>query len=153
MTGFGSNIAGAILGRLCESLSLIIGFNYSLAFAILRYLLAAVSRLRSQKPMGLWYTPRTSVGASTVSLEGATQTSDRRVLRDRGDTFEGELRYSPGGQAGVIRILSFLNHTNSGRYAEAIQLGNHSGGAPDVTAKQTNPPATIPRRNGSAVLR
>jgi len=41
---FGSNIAGAIFGGLCESLSLIIGFNYLLGFAILCYLLSAVAR-------------------------------------------------------------------------------------------------------------
>jgi hypothetical protein len=44
---FGSNIAGAILGGLAESLSLIIGFNYLLGLAILCYLLSAVSRRSS----------------------------------------------------------------------------------------------------------
>jgi hypothetical protein len=39
---FGSNIAGAILGGLCESLSLVIGFNYLLAIAVVFYLLSAV---------------------------------------------------------------------------------------------------------------
>jgi hypothetical protein len=39
---FGSNIAGAILGGLCESLSLVIGFNYLLAIAVAFYLLSAV---------------------------------------------------------------------------------------------------------------
>ena len=41
-TDFGSNIAGAILGGLCESLSLVIGFNYLLAIAVAFYLLSAV---------------------------------------------------------------------------------------------------------------
>lgn len=40
---FGSNIAGAILGGLCESLSLIVGFNYLLAIAVVFYLLSAIS--------------------------------------------------------------------------------------------------------------
>jgi SAM-dependent methyltransferase len=39
---FGSNIAGAILGGLCESLSLLVGFNYLLAIAVLCYLLSAI---------------------------------------------------------------------------------------------------------------
>ena len=39
---FGSNIAGAMFGGLCESLSLIIGFNYLLLFAVLCYLLSAL---------------------------------------------------------------------------------------------------------------
>ena len=59
---------------------------------------------------------------------------DRRLFRDRGDVFEGEMRYSPGGHAGAIRVQSFLNHTDSGTYAEAIQLAKQTGGIPDVTA-------------------
>jgi SAM-dependent methyltransferase len=39
---FGSNIAGAVLGGLCENFSLILGFNYLLAIAIGFYLLSAV---------------------------------------------------------------------------------------------------------------
>ena len=59
---------------------------------------------------------------------------DRRLFRDRGDVFEGELRYSPGGHAGAIRLLSYLNHADAGTYAEAIQLARQTGGVPDVTA-------------------
>jgi high affinity Mn2+ porin len=59
---------------------------------------------------------------------------DRRLFRDRGDTFEGELRYSPGGRPGAIRLLGFLLHTNSGSYAEALRLSQQSGARPDVTA-------------------
>jgi SAM-dependent methyltransferase len=40
---FGSNIAGAILGGLAESLSLVVGFNYVLALAVVFYLLSASS--------------------------------------------------------------------------------------------------------------
>jgi SAM-dependent methyltransferase len=39
---FGSNIAGAVLGGLCESLSLVIGFNHLLIVALLFYGLSAV---------------------------------------------------------------------------------------------------------------
>jgi high affinity Mn2+ porin len=59
---------------------------------------------------------------------------DRRLLRDRGDTFEEEIRYSPGDHPGSIRLLEYLNHTNSGNYADAIRLAERSGGVPDVTA-------------------
>jgi len=44
---FGSNIAGVILGGLCESLSLVIGFNYLLIVAVAFYLLSAVLSRRS----------------------------------------------------------------------------------------------------------
>jgi len=59
---------------------------------------------------------------------------DRRLLRDRGDTFEEEIRYSPGDHPGSIRLLEYLNHTNSGSYADAVRLAERSGGVPDVTA-------------------
>jgi high affinity Mn2+ porin len=59
---------------------------------------------------------------------------DRRLLRDRGDTFEEEIRYSPGDHPGSIRLLEYLNHTNSGSYADAIRLAERSGSVPDVTA-------------------
>ena len=38
---FGSNIAGAMLGGLAESLSLVIGFNYLLVVALIFYVLSA----------------------------------------------------------------------------------------------------------------
>ncbi len=44
---FGSNIAGVILGGLCESLSLVIGFNYLLIVAVAFYLLSALLSKRS----------------------------------------------------------------------------------------------------------
>ena len=59
---------------------------------------------------------------------------DRRLFRDRSDMFEGEIRYAPGGHAGAIRLLSFLNHTNSGSYAEALALAHQTGTTPDITA-------------------
>jgi high affinity Mn2+ porin len=59
---------------------------------------------------------------------------DRRLFRDRSDMLEGERRYQLAGHAGTIRLLSFLNHTDSGSYAAALQLANQTGGVPDITA-------------------
>ncbi len=59
---------------------------------------------------------------------------DRRILRDRGDMFEGERRWSPEGRAGAVRLLSFLLHTDSGSYGEALALSQQTGQRPDVTA-------------------
>lgn len=59
---------------------------------------------------------------------------DRRLLRNRGDTFEEELRYNAGDHPGAIRLLEYLNHTSSGNYADAIRLADQTGGTPDVTA-------------------
>jgi hypothetical protein len=39
---FGSNVAGAIFGGICESLALVVGFNYLLVIAAVCYLLSAV---------------------------------------------------------------------------------------------------------------
>jgi hypothetical protein len=39
---FGSNIAGAVLGGLCESLSLVVGFKHLLVIAVVCYLLSAI---------------------------------------------------------------------------------------------------------------
>jgi high affinity Mn2+ porin len=58
---------------------------------------------------------------------------DRRVLRDRGDIFEVERRYAPGKHEGAIRLLGFLLHTDSGTYAQAIQLAEETHATPDVT--------------------
>src|SRR5579862_3482635 len=33
---------------------------------------------------------------------------DRRLFRDRGDVFEGEYRFSPGGHDGTVRALSYF---------------------------------------------
>jgi high affinity Mn2+ porin len=59
---------------------------------------------------------------------------DRRLLRNRGDTFEEEVRYKAGEHPGTIRLMEYLNHTSSGTYADAIRLAEQTGGAPDVTA-------------------
>ena len=59
---------------------------------------------------------------------------DRRLFRDRGDTFEEERRYSIRKHAGAIRLLEYLNHSNAGTYAEALRLAAQTGGTPDVVA-------------------
>lgn len=59
---------------------------------------------------------------------------DRRLFRDRGDTFEGEIRYNPGDHPGSIRLLHYRNRANSGSYGEAIRRAERSGGVPDLNA-------------------
>jgi high affinity Mn2+ porin len=58
---------------------------------------------------------------------------DHRVLRDRGDNFEVERRYSLRKHQGAIRALGFLLHTDSGSYQEALKLAAETGTTPDVT--------------------
>ena len=59
---------------------------------------------------------------------------DRRLLRDRGDTFEVERRYSIGEHPGAVRLLGYLNHSDSGSYAAALRRADETGTTPDVTA-------------------
>jgi carbohydrate-selective porin OprB len=59
---------------------------------------------------------------------------DRRLLRDRGDMVEGELHYSPSGHAGAIRVMGSWLHSDSGSYAEALQLSAVTHERPDVAA-------------------
>jgi high affinity Mn2+ porin len=59
---------------------------------------------------------------------------DRRLFRDRGDMVEGERRYTFRDHPGTVRLLGFLLHTNSGNYADALQLAQATGTRPDVTA-------------------
>ena len=54
---------------------------------------------------------------------------DRRLLVDRGDAIEGEVRAAPNGHPGVVRTLAYFNHTDSGHYADALKLS-----PPDITA-------------------
>jgi hypothetical protein len=42
---FGSNIAGSVVGGLCESFSMVLGFRYLLLLAIAFYLLSAVIKM------------------------------------------------------------------------------------------------------------
>lgn len=57
---------------------------------------------------------------------------DRRLFRDRGDVLEGERRYSPRSHPGAVRLLSYLNHTDSGRYGAALQLAAATHTAPNI---------------------
>jgi hypothetical protein len=59
---------------------------------------------------------------------------DRRILRNRGDVFEGEYRYDIRKHPGSVRVLEYLNHAAAGTYSEAIQLAKQTGDVPDVTA-------------------
>ena len=66
---------------------------------------------------------------------------DRRVLRDRGDAFEGEVRVKPRGHDGAVRVLSYQNHARMGTYADALHLAGETGTKPDITA--TRRPGTL----------
>jgi high affinity Mn2+ porin len=57
---------------------------------------------------------------------------DRRILRDRGDQFEGELRYNAFSHPGAVRLLSYFNHTDSGSYGAALQLAAATNTTPNV---------------------
>jgi high affinity Mn2+ porin len=57
---------------------------------------------------------------------------DRRILRDRGDQFEGEWRYTAFSHPGAIRALGYLNHTDSGTYSAALQLAAATNTTPSV---------------------
>jgi high affinity Mn2+ porin len=59
---------------------------------------------------------------------------DRRLFRDRGDTFESERRYSIGTHPGAVRLLGYLNHADAGNYAAALRLAEQTGTTPDITA-------------------
>jgi high affinity Mn2+ porin len=63
---------------------------------------------------------------------------DRRILVNRGDTFEEERRYSVRGHPGAVRLLEYANHARAGNYAEAIKLSEETGTRPDVTATRKN---------------
>ncbi|MDP9055238.1 MAG: carbohydrate porin [Acidobacteriota bacterium] len=58
---------------------------------------------------------------------------DRRLFRDRGDVIEGEIRYTPFSHPGVLRALTYFNHTHSGSYGKALQLAAATNTTPDVT--------------------
>ncbi len=54
---------------------------------------------------------------------------DRRILVNRGDVIEGELRRETSGHKGAVRVLAYLNHARAGTYRDALQMP-----VPDVTA-------------------
>jgi len=57
---------------------------------------------------------------------------DRRLLRDRGDVFQGERRYSLRQHPGAVRLLVYVNHTHSGSYGNAVNLAAETGTTPDI---------------------
>jgi hypothetical protein len=59
---------------------------------------------------------------------------DRRLFRDRGDMVEGQIDFAPHAHPGAIRALSYWNHTDSGSYAEALEIAERTGTRPDVIA-------------------
>jgi high affinity Mn2+ porin len=58
---------------------------------------------------------------------------DRRLFRDRGDVFEGEVRYNLLSHPGVLRLLGYTNHYDGGSYGAALQLAAATNTTPDVT--------------------
>jgi high affinity Mn2+ porin len=66
---------------------------------------------------------------------------DHRILRDHGDSYEIERRYSIGDRAGAVRLLGYTNFADAGNYAEALRLADRTGTTPDVTA--TRHPGTL----------
>jgi len=63
---------------------------------------------------------------------------DRRLLRNRGDVFEGEYRYTMRNHPGAIRLLNYENRANAGTYAEAIRQAEITGAAPNVVSTRRN---------------
>ena len=59
---------------------------------------------------------------------------DRRLLRDRSDMVEGEVRTSFAGREGAVRLLNYYNHADMGNYAEALRLAAETHTLPDVIA-------------------
>ena len=83
-----------------------------------------------------YHTPTWSVryGSAFEPLVANGERFDHRILRDRGDTFEGEKDFSISGHRGAVRVMSYLNHTDSGKYADAIRLARQTSQTPDITA-------------------
>ncbi len=63
---------------------------------------------------------------------------DRRLLRNRGDVFEGEYRYEVGKHPGTLRLLNYENRANAGNYSAAIRQSATGGDTPDVTLTRRN---------------
>ena len=57
---------------------------------------------------------------------------DRRVLVDRGDNYEGEMRYTVHSHPGAVRLLAYVNHTRGGDHGTALQLAAATGSTPNV---------------------
>jgi len=81
-----------------------------------------------------FHTPRWSLRYASAAMPKNANGGrfDRRLFRDRGDAVENEFDYAPGGHAGALRLLAFLNHADSGSYVEAVQLSEQTGQAPNL---------------------
>lgn len=66
---------------------------------------------------------------------------DRRLLRDQGQTVEGERRYSVKKHPGTVRLLAYWNYADAGTYADALHLAAQTNSTPDVVA--TRRPGTL----------
>ena len=77
-----------------------------------------------------WWSVRYATAAEPKIANGLR--FDRRLFVDRGDTFEGEVRYHPFSHPGAVRALSYLNHTDSGSYGAALQLAAATHTTPDI---------------------
>lgn len=73
-------------------------------------------------------------GSAAEPSEANGPRFDHRLFRDRGDVAEGERRYSLGAHPGAVRLLGYINHTDSGDYGEALRASSQAGTAPDITA-------------------
>ncbi len=86
-----------------------------------------------------FHTPRWSVryGSGGVPTVANGMHFDRRIFRDRGDVFEGDVNV----RAGTVRLLSYINHADSGTYAQAIRLAEQTGTKPNINL--TDRPGTV----------
>lgn len=73
-------------------------------------------------------------GITAVSKVANGSQFDRRLLRDHGQTFEQERRYSLGAHSGVLRVLEYANRFDGGSYGEALKLAEQTGTTPSVVA-------------------
>jgi len=58
---------------------------------------------------------------------------DESVIAAIGEAFSGGDGRPPGA-AGAVRLLEYLNHTDSGHYADAIRLAAQTGTTPNIDA-------------------
>ena len=73
-------------------------------------------------------------GAAAEPKNANGERFDRRLFRDRGDTFEVERRYKVRSHPGAVRLLQYMNRTYSGSYADALRLAAQTGTTPDINA-------------------
>jgi high affinity Mn2+ porin len=78
-----------------------------------------------------FHTRRWSARYASVAMPRVAngQRFDRRILVNRGDVVEGEVRGETKGHPGTVRVLSYINHARAGTYRDALLMAQ-----PDVTA-------------------